>query len=332
MTQPLKVIFAGTPDFAAASLKSLINSKHDVIATYTQPDRQSGRGKKISMSPVKELALEHKIPVEQPINFKSADAQEILADYDADIMVVAAYGLLLPQTILDTPKLGCINVHGSLLPRWRGAAPIQRAIEAGDTESGITIMQMEAGLDTGPMISQAITPITATDTGSSLHDKLAAQGAELLVTAVDTIAETGISATKQDDSLATYAHKLNKQDAFIDWTQAATTIERMIRAFNSWPVAQSQLADKTLRIWQAELVKDSTQQSTGTISAGTIPAGTIVNADKGGLLVACGSDQLLITELQIPGSRKMSVKDLLNAPKNQELLAKGSQFSHSPTA
>lgn len=316
MNQPLKVIFAGTPDFAASSLQALIDSEHQVVAAYTQPDRQSGRGKKIARSPVKELALEHKIPVEQPINFKSEEARQVLSNYDADIMVVVAYGLLLPQVVLDTPNLGCINVHGSLLPRWRGAAPIQRAIEAGDAKTGITIMQMEAGLDTGPMISKAITPITEKDTGASLHDKLAQQGAELLISTLDSIAKEGIKAEAQDDSQATYAHKLSKQEAFIDWTKDAAVIERRIRAFNSWPVAQTALKEKIIRIWQAQIVL---QQSSET-------AGTIIQADKDGVLVSCGHNQLLLTELQLPGSRKMSVKDLLNAPKNQELLAKGSQF------
>lgn len=317
MTRSLNVIFAGTPDFAASSLQALLDSEHNIVAIYTQPDRQSGRGKKISMSPVKELALKHNIPVEQPISFKTEEAQQQLASYKADIMVVAAYGLLLPQSVLDIPRLGCINVHGSLLPRWRGAAPIQRAIEAGDTESGITIMQMEAGLDTGPMIRKAVTPITTEDTGSSLHDKLALQGAKLLVSTMDNIADNKFSSEVQDDSLATYAHKLSKQEAFIDWKQSAQHIERIIRAYNSWPVAQSNLDDKVIRVWASEVVEGECLLSPG----------TIMKVDKSGVLVACGENQLRLTELQLPGSRKMSVKDLLNAPKNQKLLAKGAQFS-----
>ncbi|WP_223669768.1 methionyl-tRNA formyltransferase [Kangiella shandongensis] len=316
MNQPLKVIFAGTPDFAATSLQSLIDSPHQVIAVYTQPDRQSGRGKKIHMSPVKELALTHQIPVEQPQNFKSEQSRQILAGYNADVMVVAAYGLLLPQAVLDIPRLGCINVHGSLLPRWRGAAPIQRAIQAGDSETGVTIMQMEAGLDTGPMLAKAITPITAEDTGATLHDKLAAQGAQLLVRAMDEIAGGTIEAEPQDDGLTTYAHKLSKQEAFIDWSLDATTIERTIRAFNSWPVAQTQIDDKTIRIWQTQVINEASNEQ----------AGTIVQADKQGIVVACGQHQLRLTELQLPGSRRMSVKDLLNAPKNRELLQPGSRF------
>lgn len=319
MTQPLKLIFAGTPDFAASSLQALIDSEHQVIAVYTQPDRQSGRGKKVSMSPVKELALEHNIPVEQPVNFKSDQDKSILAKYNADLMIVAAYGLLLPQVILDTPKLGCINVHGSLLPRWRGAAPIQRAIQAGDKESGITIMQMEAGLDTGPMLAKTTTPITETDTGSSLHDKLAIQGAELLVETLNKISDAKISAELQDNESATYAHKLSKKEALLDWNQSAEELERTIRAFNSWPVAQSMIDDKTIRIWQADIIEDSHHQNH--------QAGTIIEAKKEGIIVACGQNSLRLTELQLPGSRKMSVKDLLNAPKNQELLAKGTQFA-----
>nr|WP_323806901.1 methionyl-tRNA formyltransferase [Kangiella geojedonensis] len=317
----MNVIFAGTPDFAASSLQALIDSEHNVVAVYTQPDRQSGRGKKITMSPVKELALKHHIAVEQPVNFKADDDIATLDSYQADLMVVVAYGLLLPQAVLDTPKLGCINVHGSLLPRWRGAAPIQRAIQAGDRESGITIMQMEAGLDTGPMISKAVTPITDIDTGSTLHDKLAQQGAELLVNTMTNIANEGISAQAQDDSLATYAHKLSKQEAYIDWSQDAVIIERQIRAFNSWPVAQSELQGKVIRIWQANLNKTSVESEPG----------TIMRADKNGILVSCGQGQLLLTELQLPGSRRMSVKDLLNAPKNQEMLAKGKQFTLTST-
>lgn len=316
MSQALKVIFAGTPDFAAASLQSLLDSPHQVIAVYTQPDRQSGRGKKIHMSPVKELALEHDIPVEQPQNFKQEQSRQDLAKYDADVMVVAAYGLLLPQAVLDTPRLGCINVHGSLLPRWRGAAPIQRAIEAGDAETGITIMQMEAGLDTGPMLAKAVTSIADKDTGATLHDKLAAQGAQLLVETLDKIAEGKVEAQPQDDSLATYAHKLSKQEALLDWSQDAIRVEQTIRAFNSWPVAQSQIDDKIIRIWQAQLMNQTS----------TKPAGTILQADKQGLVVACGQGQLRLTELQLPGSRRMSVKDLLNAPKNRELLQAGSRF------
>lgn len=317
MSRSLNIIFAGTPDFAASSLQALLDSEHNVVAAYTQPDRQSGRGKKITMSPVKELALQHNIPVEQPISLKAEDAQQQLASYNADIMVVVAYGLLLPQAVLDIPRLGCINVHGSLLPRWRGAAPIQRAIEAGDSESGITIMQMEAGLDTGPMISKAVTPITADDTGASLHDKLAAQGAKLLVATMDDIASDDFSAEQQDDTLATYAHKLSKQEAFIDWSLSAHHIERTVRAFNSWPVAQTKLDDKVIRVWSAEVIEHANSQTPG----------TIISADKSGILVACGENQLLLTELQLPSSRKMSVKDLLNAPKNQELLAKGVHFS-----
>lgn len=327
----MKIIFAGTPDFAASSLAALLKSDHQVVAVYTQPDRQSGRGKKISMSPVKELALEHDIPVEQPLNFKDPLDIAQLQSYQADLMVVAAYGLLLPQAVLDAPRLGCINVHASLLPRWRGAAPIQRAIQAGDSESGITIMQMELGLDTGPMWLKAKTPITAQDTGSSLHDKLAIQGGELLLQAIDLISEKSenssakpaIQPEPQDDTLATYAHKLSKAEAQIDWSLCAIEIERTIRAFNSWPVAFSQINGQTVRIWQAQVMSFDSDSSSN--KAGK-PAGTILDADKNGVLVACGKGALLLTELQLPGSRAMLVADLLNAPKNQQLLAVGQVF------
>lgn len=317
MPKSLKIIFAGTPDFAASALAAVLNSHHQVVAVYTQPDRKSGRGKKISMSPVKELALEHNIAVEQPVNFKSEESLHQLASYQADVMVVVAYGLLLPQSVLDTPKLGCINVHGSLLPRWRGAAPIQRAIQAGDKETGITIMQMEAGLDTGPMLLTASLPITEKDTGSSLHDKLAEQGAQLLVKALDKLAENQLSPTPQDDSQATYAHKLSKAEAQLDWQLSANQLERTIRAFNSWPVAYSLIDENTVRIWQAKVTETHSNATPG----------TILQANSDGIQIACGQGSLLLTELQLPGSRSMSVKDLLNAPKNQQLFAPGQQFA-----
>lgn len=324
----MKIIFAGTPDFAASSLAALLNSDHQVVAVYTQPDRQSGRGKKVSMSPVKELALQHDIAVEQPLNFKDPLDIAQLQSYQADLMVVAAYGLLLPQAVLDAPRLGCINVHASLLPRWRGAAPIQRAIQAGDTESGITIMQMELGLDTGPMWLKGVTPIIAQDTGSSLHDKLAVQGAGLLLQAIDLIEQNDsqqdrVKPEAQNDALATYAHKLSKSEAQIDWSLSAIEIERTIRAFNSWPVAFSQIHGQTVRIWQAQVI--DADDDSDAIKADK-PAGTIVGADKNGVLVACGKGALLLTKLQLPGSRAMAVADLLNAPKNQQLLAVGSVF------
>ncbi|HEY9030943.1 MAG TPA: methionyl-tRNA formyltransferase [Kangiella sp.] len=317
MPNSLKVIFAGTPDFAASSLAAVLESQHQVVAVYTQPDRKAGRGKKISMSPVKELALKHDIAVEQPVNFKTAEALNQLADYKADVMIVVAYGLLLPQAVLDTPRLGCINVHASLLPRWRGAAPIQRAIQAGDTESGITIMQMEAGLDSGPMLLTASLPITDQDTGSSLHDKLAEQGAQLLVEALDKLSDNQLNPTVQDDSLATYAHKLSKAEAQLDWKFSAQELERTIRAFNSWPVAYSLLAEATVRVWQAYVIESNSNSQPG----------TILQANSDGILVACGEGSLLLTELQLPGSRAMAVKDLLNAPKNQQLFAPGRQFA-----
>lgn len=317
----MRIIFAGTPDFAAASLQAVLDycesREHEVVAVYTQPDRKAGRGKKVMMSPVKTLALEHQIPVEQPLNFKEQSDRNNLAKYQADLMVVVAYGLLLPQTVLDTPKLGCINVHGSLLPRWRGAAPIQRAIEAGDEKTGITIMQMEAGLDTGPMLLTAETPITDDDTGSSLHDKLAAQGAQLLLEALDKINERALEPEVQNDALATYAHKLSKEDAQINWSDSAENIERKIRALNSWPVCTAEIEEHKVRIWEAEVVDNISDEAVG----------SILRADKFGILVVCGEQFLLIKNLQMAGTKAMPVADFLNAPARKEIFSVGNHFS-----
>lgn len=317
----MKIIFAGTPDFAATSLRAVLDycesSEHEVVAVYTQPDRKAGRGKKVMMSPVKTLALKYDIPVEQPINFKEQSDRELLAKYQADLMVVVAYGLLLPQTVLDIPKQGCINVHGSLLPRWRGAAPIQRAIEAGDKKTGITIMQMEAGLDTGPMLLTAETSITDDDTGSSLHDKLAAQGAQLLAEALEKISEQALEPEVQNDELATYAHKLSKEDAQINWNDSAEHIERKIRAFNSWPVCTADIGEHKIRIWEAEVVDNISDEAVG----------TILRADKFGILVVCDEQLLLIKNLQMAGTKAMPVADFLNAPARQEIFAVGKCFS-----
>lgn len=317
----MRIIFAGTPDFAASSLQAVLDycetNEHQVIAVYTQPDRKAGRGKKVMMSPVKTLALEYDIPVEQPVNFKEQSDRDDLTKYDADLMVVAAYGLLLPQAVLNTPKLGCINVHGSLLPRWRGAAPIQRAIEAGDKKTGITIMQMEAGLDTGPMLLTAETPITDDDTGSSLHDKLAAQGAAFLVKALEKINAQELQPEPQNDELATYAHKLSKEDAQINWNDSAENIERKIRALNSWPVCTAEIDEHKVRIWQAEVIDNISDEAIG----------TILRADKFGILVVCDEQLLLIKNLQMAGTKAMPVADFLNAPARQEIFAVGKQFT-----
>ncbi|MBY8121827.1 methionyl-tRNA formyltransferase [Vibrio fluvialis] len=303
MSQSLRIVFAGTPDFAARHLAALLSSEHEVIAVYTQPDRPAGRGKKLTASPVKNLALEHNIQVYQPENFKSDEAKQELAALNADIMVVVAYGLLLPKAVLDTPKLGCINVHGSILPRWRGAAPIQRSIWAGDSETGVTIMQMDVGLDTGDMLKIATLPIEASDTSGSMYDKLAELGPQALVECLSDIAQGTAVAVKQDDALANYAQKLSKEEAKIDWTLSAQAIERCVRAFNPWPMSHFAVADNQIKVWQARVEAGSSKQA----------AGTILKADKTGIYVATGAEILVLESLQIPGKKALPVQDILNA-------------------
>ena len=303
MNEKLKIIFAGTPEFAAQALKAILASNHDVIAVYTQPDRPAGRGRKLTPSAVKQVALESNIPVYQPVSLKDEEAQKELAALNADVMVVAAYGLLLPKAVLDAPKYGCLNIHGSLLPRWRGAAPIQRAILEGDTETGITIMQMDVGLDTGDMLFKVKCPIRDSDTAEILHDKLADIGASAIVSALDRLVLGGLSGEKQDDALANYARKLEKAEAIIDWNQPAQEIDRQVRAFNPWPVAQTLFHDKVMRIWQAKAIEQTTNAL----------AGTIINADKNGLDVATGSGVLRLTQIQLPGKKPMDVASFLNA-------------------
>lgn len=305
MNKPLRIIFAGTPDFAARHLSALISSHHEVIGVYTQPDRPAGRGKKLTASPVKELALEHNIPVFQPENFKSDEAKQELADQNADLMVVVAYGLLLPQAVLDTPKLGCINVHGSILPRWRGAAPIQRSIWAGDAETGVTIMQMDIGLDTGDMLSIATLPIEATDTSASMYNKLAELGPVALVECLSTIANGTAMAEKQNDELANYAKKLSKEEAKIDWTMDAEAIERCVRAFNPWPMSHFSVEDKAIKVWQSRVENYQ----------GNAAPGTIIQADKSGIYVATASNAIVFEQLQVPGKKAMGVQDILNSRK-----------------
>lgn len=302
MTTPLRIIFAGTPDFAARHLQALIDSEHDVIAVYTQPDRPAGRGQQLQPSAVKQLALRHNINVLQPKSLKKAPAQQELAELNADLMVVVAYGLILPQVVLDTPKLGCINVHGSLLPRWRGAAPIQRAIWAGDTDTGITIMQMDAGLDTGAMLSKVYCPIKDTDTSASLYDTLAQLGPDALLQALQNLPQLQQHAQPQDDALATYAEKLHKDEALLDFSKSAAALTREIRAFNPWPVSYLNLAQGTVKVWQAS----ATASNDGKV------AGTVVSADKHGIRIACAEGALVITQLQPPGKKVMSAADFLN--------------------
>ena len=299
----LKVIYAGTPDFAVAGLKALIESEHDVVAVYTQPDRPAGRGRKLTPSPVKKVALEHDIPVYQPLNFKAEEDRQQLIDLDADLMVVAAYGLILPQAILEAPRLGCINIHASLLPRWRGAAPIQRSILAGDKETGITIMQMDIGLDTGDMLSKVSCPITETMTASELHDQLMETGGEALMAIMPAIEAQSLQPEKQDESLVTYAEKLQKAEAKIDWQQSADEIARRVRAFNAWPVTQTLYKDQVMRIWQAKALDDQTAET----------AGKIIDVRKKSFLVATGAGVLEVIEIQMPGKKPMPVAAFLNA-------------------
>ena len=299
----MKIIFAGTPEFSGPALPSLLNGPHDVIAVYTRPDRPAGRGRKTTASPVKQLAMQHDLPVYQPDSLKTEAAQQALAALQPDLMVVIAYGLILPPEILAIPRLGCINVHASLLPRWRGAAPIQRAILAGDTETGVCLMQMDAGLDTGPVLASTASPIAAEDTGSRLHDKLAQLGAQLLSDNLTALEQGQLEPRGQDEALACYADKLVKSEARIDWNAPAVEIMRRIRAFNAWPVAETRYADRQLRIWNAVVVQGA---------ADALP-GTVQSVDKTGIEVACGAGRLRLLELQLPGARPVTAGEFINA-------------------
>ncbi|PJC85160.1 methionyl-tRNA formyltransferase [Vibrio sp. HA2012] len=303
MSQSLRIVFAGTPDFAARHLAALLSSEHEVIAVYTQPDRPAGRGKKLTASPVKHIALEHNIPVYQPESFKSAEAKQQLTNLNADIMVVVAYGLLLPEEVLNTPRLGCINVHGSILPRWRGAAPIQRSIWAGDAETGVTIMQMDVGLDTGDMLEVSTTPIENDDTSASMYEKLAGLGPKALINCLNNIAKRNINPVKQDDKQANYAKKLSKEESKIDWNSDAAFIERCIRAFNPWPMSYFSVADNNIKVWKARVEPGQGKQ---------VP-GTILQTDKNGIYIATGKDILILEQIQVPGKKAMPVQDVLNA-------------------
>ena len=308
----MKIIFAGTPDFAATHLQALI-SQHEVVAVYTQPDRPAGRGKKLNASPVKLLAEQNNLPIHQPQSLKDPEQQTILANLQADIMVVVAYGLILPQVVLDAPRLGCINVHGSILPRWRGAAPIQRAVEAGDKETGVTIMQMDAGLDTGAMLTITRCPIEPSETSGSLYDKLAALGAPALLSTLDKLKAGTAVAVAQDNEQSTYAKKIDKAEALIDWSQPAIIIDQRIRAFSPFPAAYTEIEGLRVKIWAAQT---STQQ------LGT--PGEIVAADDNGLLVGCGQGSLLLTEIQLAGKSRMPVSEILRS--RAELFASGKRF------
>lgn len=303
MSHPLKIIFAGTPEFAAKHLITLLDSPHKIIAVLTQPDRPAGRGNKLTASPVKQLAAHYPIPVFQPESLTSTEIQSIIHKLDADIMIVVAYGLVLPVNLLKAPRLGCINVHGSLLPRWRGAAPIQRACWAGDTETGVTIMQMNEGLDTGDILYQLSCPILATDTSDSLYEKLALLGPKALLETLKLLQQGFIVPNKQDNSLAIYAKKLTKLEAKLDWSLSATQLERCVRAFNPWPVSYFTVEETVIKVWQTSVIKTETNK----------PPGTIIQADKNGILVTTGKGVLNLLQLQPAGKKSMSAHDLLNS-------------------
>lgn len=300
MANSLNIIFAGTPEFAAQHLAALYASKHNVIAVYTQPDRPAGRGKKRLPSAVKVMAQEHETPVYQPPSLKTPEAQEQLAALDADIMIVVAYGLILPKALLNSPKLGCLNVHGSLLPKWRGAAPIQRAIWAGDEFTGISIMQMDEGLDTGKVLLEKSIAITEATTSATLYEDLAELGPEALLETLENL--ENLTPIEQSDDKATYAKKLSKEEALIDWTLSAQQLARNVRAFNPWPVVWFKHNGISFKVWKVEVV-ESPQEST---------PGTVLNVNRNGIEVSTGEQNLLLTSLQMPGKKAQSVGDIIN--------------------
>ena len=292
----MRLIFAGTPEFAAQALQAIVVAGHDVALVLTQPDRPAGRGMTLQPSAVKKVALEHGIEVFQPLTLKDTEAQAKIAAIGAEVMVVAAYGLILPQAVLDMPRFGCINIHGSLLPRWRGAAPIQRALLAGDTKTGVCIMQMEAGLDTGPVLLRGAFAIEATDTTATLHDRLAGLGARLIGEA---LGKLPLPTEPQPTEGITYAHKIEKAEALIDWTKSAAELDRHIRAFNPFPGAQAVLGGQTVKFWQAAPVDLNGE------------FGTVLAVDRSSVVIACGDGALAVTELQKAGGKRLPVQQFL---------------------
>lgn len=302
MSDSLNIIFAGTPDFAARHLDALLSSSHKVVAVFTQPDRPAGRGNKLTASPVKQLAEQHNIPVFQPKSLRPEENQQLVAQLNADVMVVVAYGLILPAAVLAMPRLGCINVHGSLLPKWRGAAPIQRSLWAGDTQTGVTIMQMDPGLDTGDMLHKLACPIDASDTSASLYQKLAELGPQGMLDTLEQLANGTANPEVQDETLVSYAEKLSKEEAKLDWSLSAAQLERCIRAFNPWPVSYFTVEDQPVKVWKASVLPHVAKQP-----------GEIIQADKNGIQIATTDGVLNIEELQPAGKKAMKAQDLLNS-------------------
>jgi methionyl-tRNA formyltransferase len=311
----LRVAFAGTPDFALPAFHALVGSRHTVVGVLTQPDRPKGRGRQLAASPVKLAAQHCGIPVSQPVTLKTEADRADLAAWQPDVLVVVAYGLILPRAALDLPRLGCVNIHASLLPRWRGAAPIQRAILAGDARSGVSIMRMEAGLDTGPVFLERAVVIGPRETGGSLHDRLAAEGASAVLHVIDELSTNSARSAPQREDGVTYAAKIDKAEGLIDWSRPAVEIDRQVRAFNPWPIAETRMDGEQLRIYSAELIDDNHEAIVGESDPkGSDPreSGTIVAANSDSIVVACGRGRLALTELQRPGRRPVAARDLIN--------------------
>lgn len=302
----LKIIFAGTPQFAVPTLQALIDSSHDVVAVYTQPDRPAGRGRHLKAPPVKALAIENNIIVRQPKTLRDEFALKQLQELNADVIVVVAYGLILPEAVLSIPSLGCVNVHPSLLPKWRGAAPIQRSIEAGDLLSGVTIMQMDKGMDTGPILKQVTHKLAGDEASADMHDFYSEMGAKLLLETLSSLEKNELTPIIQDNSQATYANKIDKQDAVINWNLSASVIANKVRAFNPWPVAQTTFDEQILRIWQASAIQTKS----------TASPGTLVDMDHKAFYIATGDGALKVTSVQLPGKKQMSAADFMRGYEN----------------